>query len=153
MKTKTIQVTSILPFSEDVIWENLMLFSTLKYITAPFATFTPINDVIVWKEGEVFRFHLRLFGFIPMGVHEIKVIECNRETLSVYTHESNPRVPVWNHRILLEPCNDRTVRYTDEVEIQARWATPIVVVWSRVFYRHRQRKWKSLLEHQTRQSN
>jgi hypothetical protein len=53
-------------------------------------------------------------------------------------------VRVWNHRILLNRLSDTETRYTDEVEIHAGALTPLVWIWSMAFYRHRQRKWRTI---------
>jgi hypothetical protein len=53
-------------------------------------------------------------------------------------------VRVWNHRILLKRLSDAETRYTDEVEIHAGALTPLVWIWSMVFYRHRQHKWRTM---------
>lgn len=99
----------------------------------------------VWREGAASRFGLRMFGFIPMGIHTVNVVEFDKNTLAIYTNESNKNVPVWNHRIILEKIDDASTRYTDEVEIYAGWKTAAIVLWSRLFYKHRQKKWLKLL--------
>lgn len=41
--------------------------------------------------------------------------------------------------------DDNVTEYTDEVEIYAGWKTPIVYLWAKMFYGHRQKKWIKLL--------
>ena len=144
--SKTITVSTRLPAAPDAIWEKLQSISTLQYITAPFASFKPLADQpFIWKAGHGFKFRLKIFGIFPIGIHTINVIQFDKETLAIYTNESNKHVPVWNHRIILVKQGD-TTDYTDEVEIYAGWKTFIVVLWSKLFYRHRQRKWLKLLQ-------
>jgi hypothetical protein len=147
VKTKVITISTRLPAAADRIWGKLQEISTLQYIAAPYATFKPADaQLLEWEEGNSFKFHLRVFGFLPMGVHTINVAQFNRDTLTIYTNESNNHVPVWNYRILLKVLDDGTTDYTDEVEIYASWKTQFIVLWSSMFYRHRQRKWHKLLE-------
>ncbi len=80
-----------------------------------------------------------------MGVHTIQVKQFNKNTYQILTHEFNKHVPVWNHRIVLEKLTEESCKYTDEVEIYAGVKTPFVVAWSKIFYKHRQRKWVKLL--------
>lgn len=147
MKSKTVIKTSVFPASAKVVFEKLKAIQTLQYIAAPHATFTPVNesDDFIWKAGKTFSFRFKLFGVIPFGDHTIKVIEFDENTNRIYTNESNPHVPIWNHTITLEPLDDNSLRYTDKVEIYAGWKTPLVTLWARRFYAHRQKKWLTLL--------
>ncbi len=147
MKSKTVIKTSVFPASAEVVFEKLKAIQTLQYIAAPYATFTPVNvsETFTWKAGKTFSFRFKLFGVIPFGTHTINVTEFDEETTRIYTKESNPHVPIWNHLILLEPIDENRLRYTDEVEIFAGWKTPFVVLWAKCFYAHRQRKWLRLL--------
>lgn len=112
----------------------------MRYIAAPYISFKPAGGAgIIWREGQTSRFELKMFGFIPMGTHTIKVINFDRDTLAIYTNESNKNVPVWNHRILLEKIGDNQTRCTDEVEIGAGWKTAAIALWSKFFYRPRQK--------------
>ena len=88
---------------------------------------------------------LRLFGWIPLGDHVIHVLELDEKRHRIRTRESNPVVPVWNHRIDLVRVDAHRTRYTDHVEIGAGWKTFFVWVWAQAFYAHRQRRWIRLL--------
>ena len=147
MATRTVTVSSILPASADRIWDRLMRLETLQYIAAPYAAFAPVDQDrgLVWKEGETTRFRLHLFGFVPLGLHTIHVCRFDRETYRVYTEENSRALPVWNHSISIVPLGEGKARYTDEVTIGAGFMTGVVSLWGRLFFRHRQRKWKRLL--------
>ncbi len=101
---------------------------------------------MVWREGETFRFKLKIFCFLSLGAHTILVIKFDEQSFVMYTEEGNKAVPCWNHTITLEKIDAPSSRYTDEVELYAGWKTLVVSWWSRMFYRHRQRKWKKLLK-------
>jgi hypothetical protein len=77
--------------------------------------------------------------------HIIRVLEVNRDKLSIYTHELNKFVPTWNHQIILEELDSRCMRYTDQVGIYEGWKTVFVFWWSNLFYKHRQKKCLKLL--------
>lgn len=129
------------------IWEKLQRLTTLQYIAAPYAAFAPEDKCAnpVWKSGETYRFRLKLFGVIPLGVHTIQVLTLDRNKFEIITSEGNPFVPVWNHTIELKKIDERRTRYTDEIEIDAGWKTPIVCLWAKMFYAHRQKRWADLL--------
>ena len=73
-----------------------------------------------------------------MSKHSIKVVRFDKNTFSTYTNETNKMAPIWNHKIILKELDEKTTRYTDEVEINAGW--------SLIFCGHRQRKWLKLLK-------
>ena len=147
MHERTVVRSCILPASKEVVFEKLQELKTLQYIASPYATFTPVepDNNLIWREGESFSFYFKLFGFIPFGVHTIRVIEFNADR-GIYTNESNPSVPVWNHRILLEQAGGDAVKYTDEVQMAAGRKTELIYLWAKLFYAHRQRKWRKLLQ-------
>jgi hypothetical protein len=146
MKHKIITISSVFPTSAETIWEKLQRLDTLQYIASPLATFHSLDkEVLTWSEGEAARFELKLFGFIPFGIHIIKVKQFDRNTYRVYTNEGNKYVPVWNHKIWLDIIDECTTKYTDEVEIFAGWKTIFVYWWSYIFYKHRQKKWFQLI--------
>ena len=147
MKTKTTSISSTFPATPDEIWTRITLFETLCYIAAPYAYFTAIgsNAELMWSEGKTTRFHLKIFGVFPMGIHSIKIIEFNKENYRIFSNEENRSVPIWNHTIILRPAGNGTTYYEDIVEIGAGWKTNLVCAWSKMFYRLRQKRWCKLL--------
>ena len=141
----TIKKTSVFPAKQSNVFELLQRFDTLAYIAKPYATFKNIDGQTepVWEAGRSFSFDFKMFGFIDLGVHIINVKEFNID--NIYTNEGNPFCPVWNHRIILKAIADIKTEYTDEVEIGAGWKTPLVCLWAKAFYSHRQMKWIKLL--------
>ena len=142
--TMIVKKTTVFPASSKKVFSLLQELETLQYIARPYATFTSIegDENFVWQEGKCFKFKFKLFGVIPYGIHTINVIKFKDE---IYTKESNPHVPIWNHRIILKECNGGKTEYTDEVEIGAGWKTVFVYLWAKCFYSHRQKKWIKLL--------
>ena len=104
------------------------------------------NNDSSWRKGAVSSYHFRLFGFIPFGIHTIRIEKLDQS--GIQSREHNKHVPVWDHLITLEDLGDRT-KYTDEVEIHAGWKTVFVWLWAKAFYAHRQRKWIRLLQAKT----
>lgn len=145
---KTVMKMSVFPAEVHVIWEKLQRLSSLQYIASPYASFRPVEGkgALIWREGEFFSLHFRLFRVIPLGVHTIRIITFDQKNFTIVSNESNRHVPVWNHRIILESIDVRHKKYTDQVEIEAGWKTLIVYAWAKRFYTHRQRKWIRLLK-------
>lgn len=146
---KKIHVTSVFESSVDTIWDKLQQFETLQYIASPLLTFKTIDSsAFKWNEGLVIKLKIKLFGFIPIGIHTINILQINRERLMIYTNEGNKLVPIWNHKIILEEVGINKTKYSDEVEIYARWKTNLVCLLSSYFYKHRQKKWVKLLKNE-----
>lgn len=147
MKHRVILKSVIFPATQEVVWEKLQKLATLQYIAKPFASFLPLDktDDFTWEENKTFWFQFKLFGFIPFGTHTIHVIQFQKASYEIYTHEANTHVPIWNHRITLKAVGKDKTAYTDEVEIYAGWKTPFVCLWANCFYAHRQKKWLKLL--------
>ena len=145
MKTRTVYKKSVFPADIDTVSSLLKKLNTLQYIAKPYASFSPVNGSgsICWKEGQTESFRFKLFCLIPYGVHTIHIIDFSKD--GICTNESNPHVPVWNHRIRLNALADGTTEYSDEVEIGAGWKTSLVWAWANLFYSHRQRRWIKLL--------
>jgi len=149
MKSRTVMKTSIFPSPKEVVFKRIKELSTLQYVAAPFASFAPLNVGMssVWRENEDFAFRFKLFCVLPFGVHRIRVVELDEALHTIYTEETNAHVPTWNHRITLKATEAGETQYTDEVEIDAGWKTPLVCLWAKCFYAHRQKKWLKLLRH------
>jgi hypothetical protein len=146
-KIKTITLSSIFPAVPEKIWPLLIRIDTLRYIAFPYAVFSLVGDTKVteWRKGETLRFKLRVFGFIPLGIHSIRAEEMDRVAFIIRSREGNRFVPVWNHTITLKPSGGSFTEYTDTIELDAGLLTGVVSIWSTAFYRHRQKKWIKML--------
>lgn len=144
---KTVRRTSIFPAKRDVVFAKLQELSTLQYIAAPYAAFTPVDAAqpAVWTVGSTSAYHFRLFGFIPFGTHTIRIERFDRD--GIRSREGNEHVLVWNHKIYLKDHGTDT-EYTDEVDIEAGWKTVFIWLWAKAFYAHRQKKWIRMLKEQ-----
>lgn len=143
-----IRKTSVFPAPREEVFARLQRLETLQYIAAPYATFDPVekNTDFSWKEGATSSYHFRLCGFIPFGLHTIRIERFDQN--GIQSREHNRQVPVWDHLIMLEDLGDQT-KYTDKVEIRAGWKTVFIWLWAKAFYAHRQRKWIRLLQTKT----
>lgn len=97
-----------------------------------------------WEVETPYRFKLRMFGFIPLGIHTIRLVTIDKEAGLVESQESGQLAKVWNHTIKVEQDEVQRTVYTDELEIRAGILTGIVWILAQIFYRHRQRRWRKL---------
>lgn len=142
----TITISTIFNAPAEKIWPRLVQVETLRKIAKPYAYFKPLDNMSEWNQNDIYRLKLNVFGIIPFGVHQIRVLTLDKAAWLIETHEANRTVKVWNHRISLEQLPDSNTRYTDTVTLNAGKLTAFIRLWSIMFYRHRQRKWKGLLK-------
>jgi hypothetical protein len=91
-------------------------------------------------EGEELSTRLYWLTLIPAWTHTLRLISVTPRTM--YSNEHGGMVRQWNHRLTFEPISATSCRYTDEVEIDAGLATPLVVAFARFIYRWRQHRWR-----------
>jgi len=140
-------ISSVIKINENRMWEELQKVSSLMYVASPILKFKPQKGYSIpekWDLGTVYKLRLFLFGIIPFGNHFIKLIELNKEKKRIVSNEYGTFTRVWNHIIKLNPIDDQTIDYTDEVEIKAGILTIPIWLFAYIFYRHRQNKWKKL---------
>lgn len=142
-----IELTSHLSAPPEIVWEHVQTSALLDYIAAPVVRFEPAAGAFParWSEGD-YRARMRAFGLVPIGEQTIG-IEYPQSDGKMWVLRDNGHgslIKRWDHWIFVEPASDGT-RYTDRVEIEAGILTPFVVLFARVFYAHRQRRWKKLI--------
>ncbi|WP_137937235.1 hypothetical protein [Chitinivorax sp. B] len=141
-----------LPVPIQEVMTHLRSPRLLQYIAAPLMAFRPVEPrqfPVNWSE-RAYRVALRLFGVLPIGQQVIDMSAMNYTTPSgkqAYVLRDNGHsrlIRRWDHRIMLIESTAGT-RYTDHVEIDAGWMTPIIWLFANWFYAHRQRRWLKLV--------
>ena len=74
--------------------------------------------------------------------HPVAEIDDRERRLS--SDESGGPIRSWRHDIIVEPLDGGRCRYTDVIHIDAGALTTSVVAFARLFYRERQRRWRSI---------
>ncbi|MFO7710653.1 MAG: hypothetical protein R6V53_02710 [Candidatus Woesearchaeota archaeon] len=137
-----VKVSSVLEASPENVFPLLQKISILQQVSAPLVSFKPVKRIDdEWKVGKEYEFYLYLLG-IPLGKHTIRLKDIDAKNRILISEESGTIAKVWNHRIELQEYEGKTL-YTDEVDIHAGFLTFFVWVFANIFYRHRQRNWKS----------
>lgn len=86
-----------------------------------------------------------LFGTIPLGWQAIRISLPEQLDDVRYVRDDGygPLIKRWDHWIAIGPEGDGT-RYIDQVMIDAGPLTPVVAAFARIFYAHRQKRWREL---------
>ena len=141
-----ITISSTLNNSAEKIWNKLLNIETLIEICKPMVTFkSKLNDKeMKWEINKEYIFKLFIYGFIPFGNHKIILKKLDEENKIILSNEYNKIVKIWNHLIFMENLGENEIKYTDEVEIYAGIFTLFTAIWAKLFYKHRQKKWKRI---------
>lgn len=142
-----VKISTTLNATEDEMWERLQKVSSLMYVASPILTFKPANESPLsekWETKRMYKLKLFLFGLIPLGAHNIELVEINRTKNRIVSKEHGKLAREWNHIIWFQKIDGNKLHYTDEIEIKAGLITVVVWLFAHVFYRHRQRRWKRL---------
>jgi hypothetical protein len=121
-------------------------------VAAPLLRFAPVDPPAfpdVWEEGGRYRVALRLLGVVPLGTQWIVTSRRREEgphgpIVHVRDAGSGRLARTWDHHVRIEPTPDGATRYEDRVTVDAGRLTPLVALFARLFYAHRQRRWRRL---------
>lgn len=147
------RISAVFDCTAEQLWEEISRPASLRFVSAPLLHFEPLvaGDLEgEWVVGKTYPLRLSMFGFVPAGEHRITLVTIDREANLIESRESGALSPVWNHTIRFHPLGQGKLHYTDEIEIRAGLLTGAVWAFAHLFYRHRQRRWKTLLRSKTR---
>lgn len=142
------KISTIMNTTPQKLWGKIITPSSLLYVAAPILYFMPVNGTDLnskWKVNRVYNLRLYFLKFIPLGFHKIIIKDIDIEKNKIVSNESGLLAKVWNHTIQFDAINYAQIIYTDTIEIKAGFLTVFVWMFTHLFYRHRQKKWKKLL--------
>lgn len=143
-----VYVESIFDCPPERVWDETKRPSLLLEVMKPLAQVAPREPTSFperWQAGQRVRCFCWIFGFIPIGVRELSFERIDDIRREIQTRESDPLIRRWDHLIRIEATSDGKTRYSDRIELDAGWLTPVVWLWANLFYRHRQRRWRRIV--------
>ncbi|MEL6238981.1 MAG: hypothetical protein AAFQ90_10360 [Pseudomonadota bacterium] len=145
---RTVELTTQLDCTPDEAWARVGSSDLLRHITAPLIRFAPDAPGFPrqWQVGE-YKAWMWLFGVIPLGWQAIVISfpKPRNGTRFVRDNGYGPLIRRWDHWIEIAPgARPGTTRYTDSVTIEVGFLAPLIAVFARVFYTHRQKRWRRL---------
>ncbi len=141
-----LSVSTVLTAPVERVWSLLETPDLLAHVARPLVTFEPLDPPALperWVDGP-YRVRMRVFGVVPIE-HTI-VISRDDAARSIRDNGHGRLVPTWDHLITIAPLEGAATRYTDRLEVRAGALTPFVWAFAWLFYRHRQRRWRRLVE-------
>ena len=143
-----VHVESVLSASADAVWAEAKTTALLREVAWPLVRFRPAPGTALperWPVGVPVELRLYLFGIVPLGGHTLLVERIDDAGRVLQTRERSPLLKRWDHRIVVAPAGSERARYADTVEIDAGPLTPIVAAVARLFFRHRHRRWRTVV--------
>lgn len=142
-----IEVSSHFALPPHKVWSQVKRPALLQFVAAPILKFVPRGGAFPaeWEHRE-YTAGLRALGFLPVG-EQVIGIEYQGEQASGYRLRDNGRggaISKWDHMMVIEPEGSGT-RYTDRVDIEAGFLTPLACAFAKFFYTHRQKRWQALI--------
>lgn len=146
MMASVVEASTHLDAPPESIFPRLLEVGTLAHVAAPWLRFRPVGEPVTrWAVGVSHRFQLSLFGLVPLGSHEIELVTIDADEGLLESEERGRMASTWNHRITIDAVPGGS-RMTDRVELEAGALTPLVRAFAWVFYRHRQQRWRDLID-------
>ena len=144
-----VALTTRLAAAPERVWAEVQTSRLLEYVAAPLVRFRALNPAelpLAWLDTS-YEVQMLMFGWLPAGRQFIRISRAASGTTHVLRDDGSGQLAkVWDHTIRVEPTADGGTQYTDIVEVRAGVLTPFVWAFAQVFYRHRQRRWRALVE-------
>ena len=146
-KSASFKMTTYFDAPLDKVSELVKNVDTLYFIARPLLIFRSVKGQELshqWTNG-TYWFHLYLFGVIPLGKQAIVVSFPRLPDFQMLDDGHSRFIKQWRHMITVKK-EGRGVLCEDHLQISAGTLTYLVTVFAQLFYKHRQKRWKKLLE-------
>ncbi len=138
----------LLHVSTDEVWRQVKTPRLFIEVSRPFLTITPLDFADfpeTWEERR-YRVALHLFGLIPLGWQVIAPLFPEpRGERRLLDAGHGALVRKWHHEISVIPNGEATL-YRERLEIDAGWLTPLVMLFTRLFFVHRHHRLARIFE-------
>ncbi|SDR60499.1 hypothetical protein SAMN05519103_06860 [Rhizobiales bacterium GAS113] len=142
-----VDVSTKLECTAAKAWNEVQKSSLLLRVIWPLAKIVPVDGAGFperWREGLTVQCKCFVFGFIPIGIRAIHFERIDQQDYEINTREHDPLVRRWDHQVSVRPLGESRSIYRDTIDIDAKSLTLLVWAWANWFYRHRQRRWRTL---------
>lgn len=149
VKANKLTVRSEINITLDQAWEYVQSPRLLEYVAKGIIRFKPLDDRFPdrWQEGQTYRARMRIFGFIPLGgPHHFFIQDIDHESRMISSKEWDKAAKIWNHEVRMESIDETTILYEDSIVIFGGIKTGFITAFAKLFYKHRQKRWRRLAE-------
>lgn len=130
----------------ETVRERVMDPALFVHVAAPILRVKTIDQSgfgARWQEGE-YRIAMRLFGVVPIGWQAIVIdlsdgVTAQDKSNRIFRDRGyGPTLRQWDHCAMVEKGPGGGAVYTDALRIDAGVMTPLVALFAKAFFRHRQ---------------
>ena len=141
-----VQAATTLNVPANWAWEALKRRDTFLFITRGIMRYRGADSwpEILMASGVEIETAVYPIGIFPGISDRIAIVSVDEEAMEVRTNESGGLIRIWNHTMKVEPLTESRCRYSDRIELDAGWLTPIIWSFASLFYRYRQFRWHRL---------
>lgn len=142
---RIVDITTELPAPAATVWRAAATPAAFVHVAAGMLRF-PVAERAGsrWQPGDRLEGWTFLLGVVPFSRHRLEVVVVDPTSMTLESDEGGGLVRSWRHRIGVEALAEDRCRYRDRIEIDAGPLTAPVAAFARLFYRYRQRRWRSL---------
>lgn len=143
-----VHVSTFLDASPSTVWNTVKTKELLHHVISPMGKFSPLDGETrgALIPGTAYDGRSFMFSVIPVGTRTILIESVDDRTRTMQSREHGEiGLKKWDHLIAVRPERDGS-RYSDTIEINAGVLTPLYWLYAALFYRHRQRKWRKLVQ-------
>ena len=145
---QTIELSTHLAATPETVRQHVQRSELLEYVARGVLTFKPLDPEQlpeIWTEGR-YKVAMLWKGFLPVGWQYVGIEPqpMRGNVWSIRDNGSGALIRTWDHMIEISPEGEGT-RYVDRVRIEAGLLTPFVALFARLFYAHRQKRWRRLV--------
>lgn len=142
-----LQTSSVIQLPIEEAWRLLQRVDTLNYVAYGFMQFRALDDGELpeqWLVGTE-KFRVLLWNVIPAWVHTVHIKHVDDDIHHIDTHETGGLIKRWDHDMKLDEVDENSCRYTDSLDLDVGWITPLAWVMAKAYYRYRHWRWKKLV--------
>lgn len=143
-----VDLSTTLPCSFEQAVAQVQTTQLLEYLARPLVRFSPAGSgkfPPAWTVGTHWV-NLWLFGFLPLGRQAIVItFPMVKSGFALRDAGHSALIHTWDHLITIERRRDAVI-YRDQVDVRAGVLTPFVWLFASIFCRHRQRRWRRLVD-------
>lgn len=145
---KTIEISTFLSAPHETVIDHVERSELLQYITRGMIRFKPIDPPEFperWAPGK-YRAKMYWKGFLPVGwqVVQIEAQPVKNGVWSIRDNGYGGLIKTWDHMIEIS-AKDGGTHYVDRIDVEAGILTPFVAIFAKLFYKHRQKRWRRLV--------
>lgn len=146
-----VDIATHIAVEPDAVWGQVQRPELLQHIASPLIRFAPTSEEgwpAQFVEHAPVAARLFLFGFTPLGlqwiVPSLHLTERDAWPKRLRDNGYSRLIRRWDHWITVEPDGHGGTHYRDTVDVDAGLLTLFFWAFAQLFYRHRQRRWRTL---------